>query len=211
MGGAVLGWWVEANAEYLVERSPDPGDGSRSWTRLTSSCDSPDGMIRWQLLWEDGQYYPVISLVDAYPGVRLDAPYVYRLTVIHADGTSGSSEAPYTTSGGVFPSSPIAAVNGHTVKIAADVSYCTTPPMRCDPWMMEFLVTSSSVGFQYSSRQPWVDSYDPSLPLTVPGGVEGAFAFTISGVPSGTHTFTLTAIYQPDIKVAAGSVTVVVP
>jgi hypothetical protein len=46
---------------------------------------------------------------------------------------------------------------------------------------------------------------------TVPGSVEGTFAFTISGVPSGIHTFTLTAIYQPNIRLAAGSVTVVVP
>jgi hypothetical protein len=168
-------------------------------------------MTRFQRLWEDGQYYPAISLIDVYSGVQLGAPYVYRLTVIRPDGTSGSSEAQYTTSGGVFLSSPIAAVNGNTVRIAADVSYCTTPSIRCDPWMMESLVTSSSVGFTYSSRQAWVDSYNPALPLTVPGGIEGTFAFTISGVPSGTHTFTLTAVYQPDFKVAAGSVIVVVP
>ena len=211
VGGAVLEWWKEANAEYLVERSPDPGDGSRSWTRLTSTCDTPDGMFHFMRLWEDGNSYPAVNMTDVYPGLQLGAPYVYRVTVIRPDGTSGSSEGPYTTSGAVFLSSPIAAVNGNTVKIAADISYCTTPSMRCDPWMMEFLVTSSSVGFQYSSRQPWVDSYDPSLPLTVPGGVEGAFAFTIPGVPSGTHTFTLTAIYQPDFQIAAGSVTVVVP
>jgi hypothetical protein len=211
VGGAVLEWWVEANAEYLVERSPDPGDGSRRWTRLTSTCDSPDGMYHFMRLWEDGNSYPAVNLADVYPGLQLGVRYVYRVTVIRPDGTSGSSEAPYTTSGAVFLSTPIAAVNGNTVRIAADISYCTTPSIRCDPWMMEFRVTSSSVGFRYSSRQPWVDSYDPSLPLTVPGGVEGAFAFTISGVPSGTHTFTLTAIYQPDFQIPAGSVTVVVP
>jgi hypothetical protein len=211
VGGAVLEWWLETGAEYLVERSPDPGDGSRSWTRLTSTCDSPDGMYHFMRLWEDGNSYPAVNMTDVYSGLQLGAPYVYRVTVIRPDGTSGSSEGPYMTSGAVFLSNPIAAVSGNTVKIAADISYCITPPMRCDPWMMEFLVTSSTVGFQYSSRQPWVDSYDPRLPLTVPGGVEGAFAFTIPGVPSGTHTFTLTAIYQPDFRIAAGSVTAVVP
>jgi hypothetical protein len=168
-------------------------------------------MYHFMRLWEDGNSYPAVNMTDAYSGVQLGAPYVYRVTVIRPDGTSGSSEGPYTTSSAVFLSSPIASVSGNSVKLAADISYCTTPFMRCDPWMMEFRVTGSSVGFQYSSRQPWKDSYDPRLPLTVPGGVEGAFAFAIPGVPSGTHTFTLTAIYQPDFQIAAGSVTVVVP
>jgi len=213
VGGAVLEWWVETNAEYLVERSPDPGDGSRSWTRLTSTCDIPDGMYHFMRLHEDGNSYPAISMTDVYPGLQLGAPYVYRVTVIRPDGTSGSSEGAYTTSGGLFPSAPIAAVNGNTVRIAADVSYCAgySPPIRCDPWMMEFLVTSSSSGFSHSSRQAWVNSYDPILPPTIPGGVEGTFVFTLSGVPSGTHTFSVTALYQPDHRVSAGSVTVVVP
>ena len=213
VGGAVLEWWVDTGAEYLVERSPDPGDGSRSWTRLTSTCDVPNGMYNFMRLHEDGNSYPAINMADVYPGLQLGAAYVYRVTAIRPDGTSGSSEASYTTSGGLFPSAPIAAVNGNTVRIAADVSYCAgySPPIRCDPWMMEFLVTSSSTGFSHSSRQAWVNSYDPNLPPTIPGGVEGTFVFTLSGVPSGTHTFAVTALYQPDHRVNAGSVTVVVP
>jgi hypothetical protein len=77
--------------------------------------------------------------------------------------------------------------------------------------MMEFTVTSSTSGFSHSSRQVWVNSYDPNLPFTVPGGIEGTFVFTIPGVPKGTHTFALTALYQPDLRASAGSVTVVVP
>ena len=101
------------------------------------------------------------------------------------------------------------------MRVAADVSYCTAtayaPFMRCDPWMMELVVTNSSSGYTYSSQQAWKDSYDPNLPLTIPGGVEGTFVFIVSGVPSGTHTFALTAIYKPGFRVSAGSVTVHVP
>lgn len=213
VGGAVLQWWVEANAEYVVERSPDPGNGSRVWTRLTSTCDSPSGMTSYMVQWEDGKSYPVIVMEDVYPGVQLDTPYVYRLSIIRPDGTSGSSEAFYRTSNAIFLQGPITAVSGNTVRVAADVSYCAafTPPMRCDPWMMEVVVINSSSGYHYSSQQAWADSYDPALPLTVPGGVEGTFVFVIAGVPAGTHTFALTALYQPNFRVAAGSVTVQVP
>jgi len=213
VGGAVLEWWVETGAEYLVERSPDPGNGSRNWTRLTSTCDVPSGMNHFMRPHEDGNSYPVINLTDVHPGLQLGASYAYRVTVIRPDGTTGSSEATHMTSGGLFLSNPIAAVNGNVVRIAADVSYCDgyNPPIRCDPWMMEFTVTNSSSGFSHSSRQVWVNSYDPNLPITVPGGIEGTFVFTIPGVPKGTHTFALTAHYQPDLRASARSVTVVVP
>ncbi len=215
VGGAVIQWWAETGAEYLVERSPDAGNGSRVWSRLTSTCDFPSGLNYYTVRWEDGNDYPVINLSDNVPVLQLDAPYVYRVTVIRSDGTSGSSEASYTTANATFLSSPIAAVNGNTVRVAADISYCTAtayaPFMRCDPWMMELTVTNSSSGYHYSSQQPWKDSYDPHLPLTVPGGVEATYVFIISGVPSGTHTFALTALYQPSFRVAAGFVTVQVP
>ena len=213
VGGAVLEWWVETGAEYLVERALDPGNGSRSWTRLTSTCDIPSGLSHFMRLHEDGNSYPVVNLVDTYSGLQLGVPHIYRVTVIRPDGTSGSTEGSYTPSGGLFTESPLAAVNGNTVRLAAGISYCAgvTPPLRCDPWMMEFTVTSSSSGFSHSSRQVWVNSYDPNLPLTVPGGWEGTFVFTIPGVPRGTHTFALTALYQPDLRASAGSVTVVVP
>jgi hypothetical protein len=213
VGGGVMEWWVEAGAEYLVERAPDPGNGSRSWTRLTSTCDVPSGLNHFMRQHEDGNSYPAMILVDIYTGLQLGLPHFYRVTVIRPDGTAGSSEGSYTPSGGQFIAGPIAAVNGNTVRLAADVSYCAgvTPPLRCDPWMMEFTVTSSTSGFSHSSRQVWVNSYDPNLPFTVPGGIEGTFVFTIPGVPSGTHTFALTALYQPDFRASAGSVTVVVP
>lgn len=208
-------WWAETGAEYLVERSPDAGNGSRVWSRLTSTCDFPSSLNYFTVHWEDGNDYPVISLNDNVAGLQLDASYVYRVTVIRSDGTSGSSEASYTTANATFLSSPIAAVNGNTVRVAADISYCTAtafaPFMRCDPWMMELTVTNSSSGYHYSIQQAWKDSYDPNLPLTVPGGVEGTYVFIISGVPSGTHTIALTALYQPNFRVAAGSVTVQVP
>ena len=215
VGGAVVQWWAETGAEYLVERSPDAGNGSRVWSRLTSTCDFPSSLNYFTVHWEDGNDYPVISLNDNVAGLQLDASYVYRVTVIRSDGTSGSSEASYTTANATFLSSPIAAVNGNTVRVAADISYCTAtafaPFMRCDPWMMELTVTNSSSGYHYSIQQAWKDSYDPNLPLTVPGGVEGTYVFIISGVPSGTHTIALTALYQPNFRVAAGSVTVQVP
>lgn len=168
-------------------------------------------MTSYNMLWEDGNWYPVVSMADVYPVLQFDAPYIYRLTIIRPDGTSGSTEASYRTSGGVFQQGPIASVNGNTVKVAADISYCIVPFMRCDPWMLEVTVTSSSSGFHYLSQQPWSDSYDPTLPITVPGGVEGAYVFVIPGVPSGTHTFAVTALYQPGFRIAAGSVTVQVP
>lgn len=211
----MLDWWTETGAEYLVERSPDAGNASRVWTRLTSTCDFPSGMNYFMRHWEDGKDYPIINFYDNVPGLQLDMPYVYRVTVIRSDGTSGSTEAKYTTANATFPSRPIAAVNGNTVRVAADISYCTAtasaPSMRCDPWMMELTVANSSSGYRYSSQQPWKDSYDPHLPLTVPGGVEGTFVFIIPEVPSGAHTFALTAIYQPNFRVAAGSVAVQVP
>lgn len=213
VGGAVMDWWTEPGAEYLVERSPDGGGGRRIWTRLTSTCDFPSGMNHTQIQWEDGNSYPVISLVDIYPGLQLEYPYIYRVTVIRPDGATGSIEAPHTPPGGRFFSDPIAAVNGNTVRVAADVSYCTKtdPPLPCNPWMLEVVVTNSSTGFSYSRREAWANSYEPSLPPTIPGGVDGAFVFTVSGVPTGTHTFMVTALYQPDHRVVAGSVTVTVP
>lgn len=209
----MLEWWLEDGAEYLVERSPDLGGGLRNWTRLTSTCDVPDGLYRFLREHEDGKSYPAVLLTDIYPGLQLGVPHAYRVSVIRLDGTTGSTEAPYTPPAGQFLAGPIAAVNGNTVRLAADVSYCTgqTPPLRCDPWMMELVVTRSTSGFTYSSRQAWANHYDPILPLTIPGGVEGTFVFTIPGVPSGTHTFALTAHYQPDYRADAGSVTVVVP
>jgi hypothetical protein len=77
--------------------------------------------------------------------------------------------------------------------------------------MMELTVTNSTSGYQYSTQRPWKDSYDPQLPLTIPGGVEGAYVFIINGGPSGTHTLALTALYQPAFRIPAGSVTVQVP
>lgn len=206
-------WWTEPNAEYLVERSPDSGDGSRSWTRLSSTCEMPEnGMWAFLRPWEDGKNYPAIIFTDVNPGLQLEKPYAYRLTIIRDDGTAGSTELPYTPSSGMFSSAPLAAVNGHTVRVAADQSFCTLlPGVRCDPWMMEVTVTSSSSGYSYTSQQLWANSYDPSLPITVPGGIEGTFVFTITGVPPGTHSFTLTALYQPNFRVAAGTVTVQVP
>lgn len=215
VGGAVLFWWIAARAEYLLERSPDLGNASRTWTRLTSSCDFPSGMTSYMMLWEDGQTYPVVSMADVYPVLQLDASYIYRLTIIRPDGTSAWTESPYRAANGIFQQGPIAAVNGNMVRVAADISYCAAtafvPFMRCDPWIMELTVTTSTSGYQYSTQQPWKDSYDPQLPLTIPGGVEGAYVFIINGVPSGTHTFALMALYQPGFRIPAGSVTVQVP
>lgn len=209
-------WWVEPQTEYLVERSPDRGDGSRTWTRLTSTCDSPSGLTSFTRLHDDGNSYPALLLKDVYGGVQLGATYAYRVTAIRPDGTSGSAEASYTTSGGLFLTSPVAALrqvpNGWVVTVAAGVSYCagTTPLLRCDPWKMEVTVTSSSTGFRYSRLWDWVNNHDPRYPPTEPGGVDGTFAAAFPA-PSGTHTFSLTAVYEPDFRVDAGSVTVVVP
>jgi hypothetical protein len=152
-------------------------------------------------------------LVDAFPGVQPGHSYAYRVTVVRSDGSFGSAEWSHLASGAVFTAQPLAVVNGNTVRLAADVSYCSayTQPVRCDPWMMEFRITSSTVGFTYTSIQAWVNNHDPILPASIPGGIDGTFVFTIPGVPAGTHTFSLTALYQPDIRVNAGSVTVVVP
>lgn len=73
--------------------------------------------------------------------------------------------------------------------------------------MQEFQVTASSSGFFYRSQQAWVDTYDPTVPMSEPGTMR----FTIAGVPAGTHIFTVTALYQPGFRVAAGAVTVQVP
>jgi hypothetical protein len=108
---------------------------------------------------------------------------------------------------GSFQANPAAAVNGHIVTITTGVSYCQPLGLRCDPWMLEFTVSRSSSGYNYSTQQIWVDNSNPA----VPGSEPGTFAFAIVGVPSGSHTFSVTALYQPTHRVSAGSVTVLVP
>jgi hypothetical protein len=207
VGGAQLQWVSEPNTEYLVERAPAPPvppAGGITWTRLAATCDVGGSIVAGQYLDEDMITYPTLSLVDVYTGVQMGAPYQYRLTQIQAGGTSGSSivywEAPF----GSFQAGPVATVNGSTVTITTGVSYCAPLAMRCDPWMLEFAVTGSSTGFSYSKQQAWYDNSDPL-------GEPGTFAFAISGVPAGTHTFAVTALYQPNFKVPAGSVTITVP
>ena len=207
VGGAQLQWNSEPNTEFLVDRAPAPSvppAGGVIWTRLASTCDAGASIVSGQYLDEDMVTYQTLSLVDIYPGVQLGAPYQYRLTRIQAGGTSGSRiiywEAPF----GSFKASPVATVSGNTVTITTGVSYCAPLGLRCDPWMLEFTVTGSSSGFSYSRQQAWHDNSDPL-------GEPGTVAFAIPGVPPGTHTFSVTALYQPDFKVTAGSVTVTVP
>ena len=150
--------------------------------------------------------FPTLNLVDIYPGVQMGGQYVYRLTAIQG-GASGSLALDWQAPWGSFQSSPLATVNGNTVSITPGVSYCYPAGVRCDPVILEFTVLSSSTGFSYSVQQPWFDNSDPS----VPGSEPGTFRFGIPGVPSGTHTFNVTAWYQPNLQVPAGSVTVVVP
>ncbi|HEX7024731.1 MAG TPA: hypothetical protein VF187_07930, partial [Gemmatimonadales bacterium] len=64
VGGAVIQWWTETGAEYLVERSPDAGDASRVWSRLTSTCDFPSNLNYYTIHWEDGKDYPVVNFYD---------------------------------------------------------------------------------------------------------------------------------------------------
>jgi hypothetical protein len=210
VGGASLSWDIEPNTEYLLERAPAPAvapAGGPTWTRLTSTCDPGGNFLPTQGLGEDMIVHHSLTLLDVYPGVRMGDPYQYRLTAIHADGTSGSFTIYWEAQSGRFKANPVATVSGPTVTITTGVSYCSPIPERCDPMALEFTVTNSSTGFSYSTQQSWFDNSDPALP----GSEPGTLAFAISGVPPGTHTFTVTALYQPDLKVAAGSVTVQVP
>jgi hypothetical protein len=209
VGGAPLQWVSEPNTEYLVERAPAPPvpPPSITWTRLASTCDVGGSLVPGYYNDEDGTSYPTLSLADVYPGLQMGGAYQYRLTRIQADGTSGSGMVYWEAPSGSFRASPTSTVSGSTVTITTGVSYCQPFGIRCDPWMLEFSVASSSTGFGYTKQQAWYDNSDPSLP----GSEEGTFAFAITGVPAGTHVFTVTALYPPDLKVSAGSVTVIVP
>lgn len=208
VGGAPLQWISESSTEYLIERAPaGAAGGTTTWTRLTTSCDAQGFLVSGSWLDEDLMTYPTFSLADAFPGVQLGGAYQYRLTRIQADGTSGSATVYWDAPSASFQSTPTASLSGNVVTLTTGVSYCQPLGIRCDPWMLDFAVTASSSGFSYTSRQPWIDTYDPAVPASEPG----TMAFKVSGVPSGTHTFTVTALYQPDHRVAVGSVTVQVP
>ena len=207
VGGAPLQWISEPNTAYLVERAPAASGATVVWTRLASSCDATPSLVAGSWVSEDLNTYPTLGLVDVYPGVQLGSGYQYRLTRIELDGSSGSSIVYWEAPTGSFQAAPSAAVNGHTVTITTAVSYCQPHAQQCDPWMLEFAVTSSTAGFGYSTQQHWVDNSNPGIS----GSAPGTFAFAVTGVPSGTHTFAVTALYQPDHRVSAGAVTVVVP
>jgi hypothetical protein len=205
VGGAPLQWVSEANTEYLIERAPASATGGAvTWTRLTSCCDLGAPLVPGSYVGEEPDPYPVLRLDDVYPGVQLGAAYEYRLTRIQADGTSGSAIVYWEAPSALFQPTPTASVRGNTVALTTGVSYCQPLGIRCDPWMLEFTVTSSSSGFSYNTRQPWLGMLDALLE-------PGTMVFNVPGVPSGTHTFSVTALYQPDFRVSAGSVTVQVP
>ena len=212
VGGAPLEWLNEPNTRYLVERAPAmrnlaPG-ATVSWTSLASTCDPSSSFLAGLSgLDETLTRYPMLQFDDVYPGVQLGGAYHYRLTRIQSDGTSGSALVYWVAPTAWFDLGPTASVSGKTVTLSTGIGFCQVHTQRCDPWMVEFTVTSSTSGFSYSTRQVWKNSYDPSIP----GSVEGNFVFAIPNVPSGTHTFTVTAVYQPDHRVTAGSVTVVIP
>jgi hypothetical protein len=210
VGGASLRWENEPNTEYLIERAaapPVPAAGSPTWTRLISTCDPAGNILSSQALEEDGIVHQYLNLLDVYPGVRMGDRYQYRLTAIHPNATSGSFIIFWEAQTGSFRAPPVATVSGSTVTITTGVSYCYPIGPRCDPMALEFTVINSSTGFSYTRQQPWFDNSNP----TIPGSEPGTLAYAITGVPPGTHTFVVTALYQPDLRVAAGVVTIQVP
>ena len=213
VGGAPLEWLNEPNTRYVVERAPAPQTlvpgATVSWTLIASTCDPASNFVAAQTGVDEQTLtrYPVLQFNDIYPGVQLGGAYQYRVTRIQSDGTSGSDIVYWEAPTARFELGPTGSVSGNTVTLTTGVSLCQTYNERCDPWMVEFTVTSSTTGYSYSTRQAWKNSYDPNIP----GSIEGSFAYAIAGVPSGTHTFTVTALYQPDHRLTAGVVTVVVP
>ena len=212
VGGAPLEWLNEPGTRYLVERAPAPLNlvpgATVPWTLLSSTCDPSGNFVAGQSGLDEQTMtsHPILQFDDIYPGVQLGGAYQYRLTRIQSDGTSGSAIVHWDAPTAWFDLGPAASVSGNTVTLSTGIAMCQVIT-RCDPWMVEFTVTSSTSGFSYSTRQAWKDSYDPS----VSGSVEGSFMFAIASVPSGTHTFMVTGVWQPDHRVTAGSVTVVVP
>jgi hypothetical protein len=208
VGGAPLQWDLEPNTRYVIERAPAPPNGGPvSWTRLASSCDPGAQFVTSTYTDETLVAAPVLRLSDVVPGVRMGLPYQYRLTRIAADGTSGSALVYWEAPSAAFPDPPKAAVSGNSVTITTGMSYCMPQMIQCNPWKLEFAVTASTSGFAYQSTQPWVDSFDSTDPYSMPGVMK----FRIASVPAGTHTFAVTALYEPDFRAPAGSVTVKVP
>ena len=212
VGGAPLEWLREPNTRYLVERAPAPLNlvpgATVPWTLLSSTCDPSGNFVAGQSGLDEQTMtsHPILQFDDIYPGVQLGGAYQYRLTRIQSDGTSGSAIVHWDAPTAWFDLGPTASVSGNTVTLSTGIAMCQVIT-RCDPWMVEFTVTNSTSGFSYSTRQPWKDSYDPSIP----GSIEASFVFAVPNVPSGTHTFTVTGLWQPDHRVTAGSVTVLVP
>jgi hypothetical protein len=204
VGGAPLRWYSEPNTAYVLERS-DLNNPSAAWTTIATSCGTGLPMLPGQFLDESSVVpYPTLNVADDVPGVQMGGQYLYRLTAIQLGGAAGSTLFQWDAPTGGFQAAPAVAVNGHDVTITTDVSICLPHNIRCDPTRIDYVVKQSSTGWAYSSRQNWVDNSDPL-------GMPATFAFTISGVPSGTHTIQVTAIYPPDFAVVAGIVTVVVP
>jgi hypothetical protein len=138
VGGAPLQWINEPDTEYLLERAPAPAAGGPvTWTRLTSTCDAGAPIVARNWVDETLITYPVLALVDAFPGTQLGRAYQYRLTRIAADATSGSAIVYWEAPLAAFPDPPTASVSGNTVSIMTGVSHCPPLMLQCDPWKLD--------------------------------------------------------------------------
>ena len=172
--GADLSWSLVAGAAgFVVERGLASGGTP---VKIASTCEAPDGFQA-----DPNQ----IVFLDRTGGIEPGATYVYVVQAFGSDGQMGWNSVRWTAPDlPLMRLSPIQA-NGSTVAlhwafsaIDAHLKIPMTEPT-------DFLVTSD---YGYSKILPRTQFTTCGCDLTV------------LGVPLGSHTFTVTARWTPDVK-----------
>ncbi|MBC7790782.1 MAG: hypothetical protein H7Z74_12610 [Anaerolineae bacterium] len=177
--GIELEWpAVPGAVAYLVERAVD---GTSDWIVAASTCGSPDAIREYERT--SGQTR--IWFRDIAGGVELGKTYVYKVTAVGAAGEVGWnsvrwSPPPYTPS---FTTT----VTGSTVVLTASQP-CQIFTFT-SLWSQEMEITAS-YGF---SR---------IVPTNNACGSTSISPVTIYGVPEGTHTFTVAALWTQSLDPA---------
>jgi len=182
--GAALTWPdVSGAVAYVVERG---NTASGTQAVIASTCGSPGFSLG-----------PTITFLDRTGGIASRTSYTY---VVHAYGSNGQTG--WNSVKWISPSRPTVfvyppQVNGSTVAFHWDVRLVDPATGKPITGPQEFLITSS---YGFSQLLAGGCSSDP-----------GGCRVTVLGVPIGSHTFTVTARWRPDVSVMGTASATVTP
>jgi hypothetical protein len=165
--------WTNVGANYAIHRAPE---GTTNWTFVGSTCGGPSPVTQVVTNGVVAEY----TVRDVSGGVS--GKQVYRVTAVGGSGETGWNTIHWTPTCRTAPTFTSASANGSTVTLswsrAGSCDTWSTIPPSSDP---SSITITSSYGYVRTTGY-------------------ASTTMSIWGVPLGTHTFTLTALWSPDFK-----------